>query len=63
MVNLLLSDDHAERVADIPKEISILPLRNTVVYPLSVAPLIVGVPRSVKLIEDALEDNRLIGLP
>ena len=62
MVNLLLSDDHAERVADIPKEISILPLRNTVVYPLSVAPLIVGVPRSVKLIEDALEDNRLIGL-
>ena len=62
MVNLLLSDDHAERVADIPKEISILPLRNTVVYPLSVAPLMVGVPRSVKLIEDALEDNRLIGL-
>ena len=62
MVNLLLSDDHAERVADIPKEISILPLRNTVVYPFSVAPLMVGVPRSVKLIEDALEDNRLIGL-
>jgi len=62
MVNFLLSDDHAERVADIPKEISILPLRNTVVYPFSVAPLMVGIPRSVKLIEDALEDNRLIGL-
>ena len=62
MVNFLLSDDHAERVVDIPKEISILPLRNTVVYPFSVAPLMVGIPRSVKLIEDALEDNRLIGL-
>ena len=62
MVNFLLSDDHAERVVDIPKEISILPLRNTVVYPFSVASLMVGIPRSVKLIEDALEDNRLIGL-
>jgi ATP-dependent Lon protease len=62
MVNFVLSDDHAERVADIPKEIPILPLRNTVVYPYSVVPLTVGIPRSVKLIEDALEGNRLIGL-
>jgi ATP-dependent Lon protease len=62
MVNFLLSDDHAERVADIPKEIPILPLRNTVVYPFSVVPLTVGIPRSVKLIEDALEGDRLVGL-
>jgi ATP-dependent Lon protease len=62
MVNFLLSDDHAERVADIPKEVPILPLRNTVVYPFSVVPLTVGIPRSVKLIEDALEGDRLVGL-
>jgi ATP-dependent Lon protease len=62
MVNFLLSDDHAERIADIPKEIPILPLRNTVVYPFSVVPLTVGIPRSIKLIEDALEGDRLVGL-
>jgi ATP-dependent Lon protease len=49
-------------VADIPSELSILPLRNTVAYPFSVVPLVVGVPRSIKLIEDALEGNRVIGL-
>jgi len=52
----------AERVASIPSDLPILPLRNTVAYPLSVLPLVVGVPRSVKLIEDSLEGNRLIGL-
>ncbi len=49
-------------VANIPSELSILPLRNTVAYPFSVVPLVVGVPRSIKLIEDALEGNRVIGL-
>jgi ATP-dependent Lon protease len=49
-------------VADIPSDLSILPLRNTVAYPFSVVPLVVGVPRSIKLIEDALEGNRVIGL-
>ena len=40
----------------------ILPLRNTVAFPFSMVPLSVGVPRSVKLIEDALKGDRLIGL-
>jgi ATP-dependent Lon protease len=45
-----------------PHELPILPLRNTLAYPFSVLPLAVGIARSVKLIEDALQGNRLIGL-
>ncbi|MFO7599871.1 MAG: LON peptidase substrate-binding domain-containing protein [Candidatus Desulfacyla sp.] len=46
----------------LPRDISILPLRNTVAYPYSVMPLIVGVRRSVKLIEKAAEGDGIIGL-
>jgi ATP-dependent Lon protease len=46
----------------IPDELAILPLRNIVAFPFTVLPLAVGVARSVKLIEDAQQDDRLIGL-
>ena len=48
--------------AEIPNELPILPLRNTVAFPSSMIPLSVGVARSVKLIEEALKGDRLIGL-
>ncbi|WP_051184948.1 endopeptidase La [Desulfatiglans anilini] len=47
---------------DLPREIPILPLRNTVAYPFMVIPLVVGIKRSVKLVEDALQGDRIIGL-
>lgn len=62
MVNFMQPEDNAELVKSIPGELPILPLRNTVGYPFSVLPLLVGIPRSVKLIEDALQGDRLIGL-
>ncbi|NOX61373.1 MAG: endopeptidase La [Chloroflexi bacterium] len=43
-------------------ELPILPLRNIVALPMAVIPLAVGIPRSVKLIEEALEGGRIIGL-
>jgi len=46
----------------IPEEIPILPVRDTVVFPRTIAPLSVGKPRSVQLINDALEGNKIIGL-
>jgi ATP-dependent Lon protease len=55
-------DDDASRLTDIPEELPILPLRNTVVYPFLVLPLTLTVPRSVALIEAALHGDRLIGL-
>ena len=62
MANFKQLDDNDELIANIPTELSILPLRNTVAYPFSVMPLVVGIPRSIKLIEKALEGDRVIGL-
>ena len=62
MVNLIQNNKNNELVEKIPSELSILPLRNTVAFPFAMLPLVVGIPRSIKLIENALEDNRVIGL-
>jgi len=62
MANSIQPKNNAERVDSIPNELSILPLRNTIAFPFSVLPLTVGIPRSVKLVEEALEGDRLIGL-
>ena len=62
MANVLTLEDNAERLANLPEVLPILPLRNTVAFPFSMLPLVIGIPRSVKLIEDAMEGNRLVGL-
>jgi len=46
----------------IPAELAILPLRNTVVYPMMWLPLTVGQPRSVRLVDDALVETRMLGV-
>ncbi len=55
-------DDDAFQLTDIPEELPILPLRNTVVYPFLVLPLTLTEPRSIALIEAALHGDGLIGL-
>lgn len=47
---------------DVPEELPILPLRNTVAFPFIVMPLAVGIPRSIRLIEEVEQGNRLVGL-
>ena len=59
---LNLFSDQEDAIKIIPRELSILPLRNTVIFPSAVTPIVVGIPRSVKLVEEAVEGNRLIGL-
>jgi len=47
----------------IPDEISLLPLRDTVIFPVLVAPIAVGREGSVKLVDDAVAaGNRIIGV-
>lgn len=49
--------------SEVPAELAILPLRGTVVYPLTVIPLNVGQARSLKLVDDvATSANRMVGL-
>ncbi len=50
-------------VPSIPAELPILPLRGTVVYPLTVIPLNVGQSRSIRLVDEAATSaSRMIGL-
>lgn len=46
----------------IPEVLAILPLRGVVVYPLTAVPLTIGQPRSVRLVDDAVVGQRVIGL-
>jgi ATP-dependent Lon protease len=55
-------EEHAQSVASIPHVLPILPLRNIVAYPFSILPLAVGIPRSVKLVEDSLQGDHIVGL-
>ncbi len=55
-----ISEEHLARL--IEDELPILPLRNIVPMPMAVLPLAVGIPRSVKLIEEASRGSRIIGL-
>jgi ATP-dependent Lon protease len=46
----------------IPDALPVLPLRDTVVLPLTAVPLAVGQPRSVRLVDDVMRGNRLLAL-
>ncbi len=54
------SDD--ERLSKLPEELPILPLRGVVVYPETTVPLTIGQPRSIRLVDDIIAGDRLIGL-
>jgi ATP-dependent Lon protease len=46
----------------IPDELPILPLRGTVLYPDLILPIMVGRKKSVKLVDDAMDADRIIGV-
>lgn len=48
--------------SDIPEVLPILPLRGVVVYPQTGVPLTIGQPRSIRLVDDVVSANRLVGL-
>ena len=48
--------------SELPEQLPILPLRGLVVYPQTAVPLTVGQARSIKLVDDVMAGNRLMGL-
>ena len=46
----------------VPAALPVLPLRDTVAFPLTAAPLAVGQPRSVRLVDDVMRGDRLLAL-
>jgi ATP-dependent Lon protease len=55
-------DEAESRPPNIPEELAILPLFNVVIYPQTVVPLAVGQEQSIKLIDEAVLSERMIGL-
>ncbi|MDW8171634.1 MAG: endopeptidase La [Anaerolineae bacterium] len=57
-------DDEEDAVSEVevPPNLPILPLRGLVVFPTTAVPLTVGQPRSIRLVDDAVASDRLIGL-
>lgn len=47
---------------DLPQELSILPIKNTVLFPGVVIPITVGRQKSIKLVKKAYQGNRIIGV-
>ncbi len=47
---------------NIPNEIGVLPLRNSVLFPQAIMPISVGRRKTLNLLDDVVGDNRLIGV-
>ena len=60
----LLPPDEDVRMdaSDLPSQLSILPLRNTVLFPGVVLPITIGRDASLQLVREALDRDRLIGV-
>ena len=56
------SDSESIDGIEIPDEISLLPLRNTVLFPGVVLPITVGRDKSIKAVNDAYKTDKLIGV-
>lgn len=60
----LLSPEDEEAIAneELPEELPILPLKNTVLFPGVVIPITAGRDKSIKLIQDANNSSKVIGV-
>jgi ATP-dependent Lon protease len=57
-----LSDLPEQTELEVPPELAILPLKETVVFPESMTPLAIGQERSITLIDDVVASDRLLAL-
>lgn len=59
---LTSEDEEMMNAEEMPEVLSILPLRNTVLFPGVVIPITVGRDKSIKLIRDSYKGNKIIGV-
>lgn len=56
------NEDSTLTPQELPKELPILPLRNSVFFPGAVMPLTIGRTKTIRLIEEATRDKSLLGI-
>ncbi len=57
-----MTDAELEKVPTVPAELPLLPLKDTVVYPLTVYPLVIGKEKSIKLINEVTAGEKILAL-
>jgi len=57
-----VSDTQPTQIDEIPAELPVLPLKETVVFPDSMTPLAIGQERSIQLVDDVIGGERLLAL-
>ena len=63
LLQLIPTDNDAElNEEDLPSEMPILPVRNTVLFPGVVIPITVGRQKSTRLVKDAYKGSKLVGV-
>src|SRR5215213_3871147 len=58
----LVLSDRPEGTSAVPARLPLLPLRSDVVFPQTVVPLVVNRPSGIRLIDEVLSGDKLIGL-
>src|SRR5215218_5686788 len=56
------TDSDNDKITEVPNDLPVLPLRNTVLFPGVVLPITVGRDKSIKAVNDAYKSNKLIGV-
>ena len=63
LIPLMTSEDEEEHQKEsLPESVPILPLKNTVLFPGVVIPITVGRDKSIQLIKDANNDDKVVGV-
>ena len=63
LIQLITTDDASDfNDENVPDELPILPLRNTVLFPGVVIPITVGRKKSIKLVKSVYNSNRILGV-
>src|SRR4051812_21756789 len=62
MSEIEFTESPPEQVDEIPAELPVLPLKETVVFPDSMTPLAIGQERSIRLIDDVVGGERMLAL-
>src|SRR3954469_23015693 len=60
MIETVEATDAGEQQLQIPGELPVLPLRDIVIYPFMIVPLFVSREKSIRAVDEALGENRMI---
>jgi ATP-dependent Lon protease len=60
--NMEIVEPEKEKTTPVPDELPLLPLKDTIVYPLTVYPLVIGKEKSIRLINEVTAGDKILAL-